>query len=105
MACYFLYFLYFLAIIGGNQLLICGVTQPVFKQFCAGERFDSFHSSVCTRYAVAVTGGVVISGVTLGLKHPWLKIWRVSWLAQNTRRSGDLDLSRLTNEARWKTAC
>lgn len=43
----------------GNQLLICGVTQPVFKQFVTGERFDSFSFLChCTRYAVAVTGGV-----------------------------------------------
>ncbi|EEB2110424.1 DUF898 domain-containing protein, partial [Salmonella enterica subsp. enterica serovar Enteritidis] len=40
----------------------------------------------------------VISGVTLGLAYPWLKIWLVSWLAQNTQVQGDLDSLELTND-------
>lgn len=43
---------------------------------------------------------VVISGITGGLAYPLLKIWMLSWQAQNTYVIGDLDALALENSAR-----
>lgn len=91
----------------GNQLLICGVTQPVLNNLSLANDSIRFHSSVTAHgmlWRLLVV--FVISGVTLGLAYPWLKIWLVSWLAQNTQVRGDLDSLELTTmRSRWKTAC
>lgn len=83
----------------GNQLLICGVTQPVLNNLSLANDSIRFHSSVTAHgmlWRLLVV--FVISGVTLGLAYPWLKIWLVSWLAQNTQVEGDLDSLELTND-------
>ncbi len=51
----------------GNQLLICGVTQPVLNNLSLANDSIPF-SFLChrTRYAVAVAGGGGDFGVTLG---------------------------------------
>lgn len=40
---------------------------------------------------------VVVSGITGGLAYPLLKIWMISWQAQNTQVIGDLDALALEN--------
>ncbi|SQH90907.1 Inner membrane protein yjgN ORF X [Salmonella enterica subsp. enterica] len=100
MACYFLYFL---AIMVVTSYLYAALRNLFLNNLSLANNSIRFHSSVTSHgmlWRLLVV--VMISGVTLGLAYPWLKIWLVSWLAQNTQVQGDLDSLELTND---KTAC
>lgn len=96
MACYFLYFL---AIIVVTSYLYVALRNLFLNNLSLANDSIRFHSSVTSHgmlWRLLVV--VMISGVTLGLAYPWLKIWLVSWLAQNTQVQGDLDSLELTND-------
>ncbi|HAU6943198.1 TPA: DUF898 domain-containing protein [Salmonella enterica subsp. enterica serovar Kiambu] len=96
MACYFLYFL---AIIVVSSYLYAALRNLFLNNLSLANNSIRFHSSVTAHgmlWRLLVV--VMISGVTLGLAYPWLKIWLVSWLAQNTQAQGDLDSLELTND-------
>ncbi|EIM5706904.1 DUF898 domain-containing protein, partial [Salmonella enterica] len=96
MACYFLYFL---AIIVVTSYLYVALRNLFLNNLSLANDSIRFHSSVTAHgmlWRLLVV--FVISGVTLGLAYPWLKIWLVSWLAQNTQVQGDLDSLELTND-------
>ncbi|ECE8957699.1 YjgN family protein [Salmonella enterica] len=96
MACYFLYFL---AIIVVTSYLYAALRNLFLNNLSLANDSIRFHSSVTAHgmlWRLLVV--FVISGVTLGLAYPWLKIWLVSWLAQNTQVQGDLDSLELTND-------
>lgn len=58
-----------------------------------------FHSSVTAHGLVwRFVLVMFISGITLGLAYPWMKMWLVSWLASNSHVQGDLDSLALTND-------
>ncbi|ECW1184526.1 TPA: DUF898 domain-containing protein [Salmonella enterica subsp. houtenae serovar 43:z4,z32:-] len=93
------YFLYFLAIIVVTSYLYVTLRNLFLNNLSLANDTICFHSSVTSHgmlWRLLVL--FVISGVTLGLAYPWLKIWLVSWLAQNTQVQGDLDLLELTND-------
>lgn len=86
MACYFLYFL---AIIVVTSYLYVALRNLFLNNLSLANDSIRFHSSVTAHgmlWRLLVV--FVISGVTLGLAYPWLKIWLVSWLAQEIHRSG-----------------
>ncbi|MCG4327434.1 DUF898 domain-containing protein, partial [Escherichia coli] len=58
-----------------------------------------FHSSV-TAIGMLLRMLAVLMGssITCGLAYPWLKMWMVSWIANNTHVQGDLDSLELTND-------
>ncbi|EBE1952455.1 DUF898 domain-containing protein [Salmonella enterica] len=96
MACYFLYFL---AIMVVSSYLYAALRNLFLNNLSLANNSIRFHSSVTSHgmlWRLLVV--VMISGVTLGLAYPWLKIWLVSWLAQNTQVQGDLDSLELTND-------
>ncbi|ENQ8539923.1 DUF898 domain-containing protein [Salmonella enterica] len=96
MACYFLYFL---AIIVVSSYLYAALRNLFLNKLSLANNSIRFHSSVTSHgmlWRLLVV--VMVSGVTLGLAYPWLKIWLVSWLAQNTQVQGDLDSLELTND-------
>ncbi|EGI5934177.1 DUF898 domain-containing protein [Salmonella enterica subsp. enterica serovar Urbana] len=96
MACYFLYFL---AIMVVTSYLYVALRNLFLNNLSLANDSIRFHSSVTAHgmlWRLLVV--FVISGVTLGLAYPWLKIWLVSWLAQNTQVQGDLDSLELTND-------
>ncbi|EKG6354050.1 DUF898 domain-containing protein [Salmonella enterica] len=96
MACYFLYFL---AIMVVTSYLYAALRNLFLNNLSLANNSIRFHSSVTSHgmlWRLLVV--VMISGVTLGLAYPWLKIWLVSWLAQNTQVQGDLDSLELTND-------
>ncbi len=96
MACYFLYFL---AIIVVTSYLYVALRNLFLNNLSLANDSIRFHSSVTSHgmlWRLLVV--FVISGVTLGLAYPWLKIGLVSWLAQNTQVQGDLDSLELTND-------
>ncbi|EHG8446495.1 DUF898 domain-containing protein [Salmonella enterica subsp. enterica] len=96
MACYFLYFL---AIIVVTSYLYAALRNLFLNNLSLANNSIRFHSSVTSHgmlWRLLVV--VMISGVTFGLAYPWLKIWLVSWLAQNTQVQGDLDSLELTND-------
>ncbi|EHZ3473704.1 DUF898 domain-containing protein [Salmonella enterica] len=96
MACYFLYFL---AIIVVTSYLYVALRNLFLNNLSLANDSIRFHSSVTAHgmlWRLLVV--FVISGVTLGLAYPCLKIWLVSWLAQNTQVQGDLDSLELTND-------
>ncbi|EIL6767623.1 DUF898 domain-containing protein [Salmonella enterica subsp. enterica serovar Cerro] len=93
------YFLYFLAIIVVSSYLYAALRNLFLNNLSLANNSIRFHSSVTAHgmlWRLLVV--VMISGVTLGLAYPWLKIWLVSWLAQNTQVQGDLDSLELTND-------
>ncbi|EEN2098383.1 DUF898 domain-containing protein [Salmonella enterica subsp. enterica serovar Florida] len=96
MACYFLYFP---AIMVVTSYLYAALRNLFLNNLSLANNSIRFHSSVTSHgmlWRLLVV--VMISGVTLGLAYPWLKIWLVSWLAQNTQVQGDLDSLELTND-------
>lgn len=96
MACYFLYFL---AIIVVSSYLYVALRNLFLNNLSLANNSIRFHSSVTSHgmlWRLLVV--VMISGVTLGLAYPWLKIWLVSWLAQNTQVQGDLDSLELADD-------
>lgn len=96
MACYVLYFL---AIIVVTSYLYVTLRNLFLNNLSLANDSIRFHSSVTSHgmlWRLLVV--FVISGVTLGLAYPWLKMWLVSWLAQNTQVQGDLDSLELTND-------
>ncbi|EDH9619927.1 DUF898 domain-containing protein [Salmonella enterica] len=96
MACYFLYFF---AIIVVSSYLYAALRNLFLNNLSLANNSIRFHSSVTSHgmlWRLLVV--VMVSGVTLGLAYPWLKIWLVSWLAQNTQVQGDLDSLELTND-------
>lgn len=96
MACYFLYFL---AIMVVSSYLYAALRNLFLNNLSLANNSIRFHSSVTSHgmlWRLLVV--VMISGVTLGLAYPWLKIWLVGWLAQNTQVQGDLDSLELTND-------
>ncbi|EAQ5739576.1 DUF898 domain-containing protein [Salmonella enterica subsp. enterica] len=96
MACYFLYFL---AIMVVSSYLYAALRNLFLNNLSLANNSICFHSSVTAHgmlWRLLVV--VMISGVTLGLAYPWLKIGLVSWLAQNTQVQGDLDSLELTND-------
>ncbi|ECE6306526.1 DUF898 domain-containing protein [Salmonella enterica subsp. enterica] len=96
MACYFLYFL---AIMVVSSYLYAALRNLFLNNLSLANNSIRFHSSVTAHgmlWRLLVV--VMISGVTLGLAYPWLKIGLVSWLAQNTQVQGDLDSLELTND-------
>ncbi|MBA3225691.1 YjgN family protein [Salmonella bongori] len=96
MACYFLYFL---AIIVVTSYLYVTLRNLFLNNLSLANDSIRFHSSVTSHgmlWRLLVV--FVISGVTLGLAYPWLKMWLVGWLAQNTQVQGDLDSLELTND-------
>ncbi|EAT2900482.1 DUF898 domain-containing protein [Salmonella enterica] len=96
MACYFLYFL---AVIVVSSYLYAALRNLFLNNLSLANNSIRFHSSVTSHgmlWRLLVV--VMVSGVTLGLAYPWLKIWLVSWLAQNTQVQGDLDSLELTND-------
>ncbi|HCL5271881.1 TPA: DUF898 domain-containing protein, partial [Salmonella enterica] len=96
MACYFLYFL---AIIVVTSYLYVTLRNLFLNNLSLANNSIRFHSSVTSHgmlWRLLVV--FVISGVTLGLAYPWLKIWLVGWLAQNTQVQGDLDSLELAND-------
>ena len=58
-----------------------------------------FHSSV-TAIGMLLRMLALLMGasITCGLAYPWLKMWMVSWIANNTHVQGDLDSLELTND-------
>ncbi|STH58106.1 membrane protein YjgN [Escherichia coli] len=58
-----------------------------------------FHSSV-TAIGMLLRMFAVLMGssITCGLAYPWLKMWMISWIANNTHVQGDLDSLELTND-------
>ncbi|RWU54051.1 YjgN family protein [Salmonella enterica] len=96
MACYFLYFL---AIIVVTSYLYVALRNLFLNNLSLANDSIRFHSSVTAHGMLwRLLVGFVIFGGTLGVAFPWLKIWLVSWLAQNTQVQGDLDSLELTND-------
>ncbi|HER1285913.1 TPA: DUF898 domain-containing protein [Salmonella enterica subsp. enterica serovar Elomrane] len=96
MACYFLYFLAMMVV---SSYLYAALRNLFLNNLSLANNSIRFHSSVTAHgmlWRLLVV--VMISGVTLGLAYPWLKILLVSWLAQNTQVQGDLDSLELTND-------
>lgn len=92
------YFLYFLAIIVVTSYLYVTLRNLFLNNLSLANDSIRFHSAVTSHgmlWRLLVV--FVISGVTLGLAYPWLKMWLVGWLAQNTQVQGDLDFE-LTND-------
>ena len=96
MACYFLYFV---GIIVAASYLYVTLRNLFMNNLVLAEGKIRFHSSVT---AVGMVWRFVlvmfISGITLGLAYPWMKMWLVSWLASNSHVQGDLDSLALTND-------
>lgn len=93
------YFLYFLAIIVVTSYLYVTLRNLFLNNLSLANDSIRFHSAVTSHgmlWRLLVV--FVISGVTLGLAYPWLKMWLVGWLAQNTQVQGDLDSLELTND-------
>ncbi|HCM1915620.1 TPA: DUF898 domain-containing protein [Salmonella enterica subsp. salamae serovar 28:r:e,n,z15] len=93
------YFLYLLAIIVVTSYLYVTLRNLFLNNLSLANDSIRFHSSVTSHgllWRLLVV--FVISGVTLGLAYPWLKMWLVGWLAQNTQVQGDLDSLELTND-------
>ncbi|ECG8592902.1 DUF898 domain-containing protein [Salmonella enterica subsp. salamae] len=93
------YFLYFLAIIVVTSYLYVTLRNLFLNNLSLANDSIRFHSTVTSHgmlWRLLVV--FVISGVTLGLAYPWLKMWLVSWLARNTQVQGDLDSLELTND-------
>ncbi len=93
------YFLYFLAIIVVTSYLYVTLRNLFLNNLSLANDSIRFHSSVTSHgmlWRLLVV--FVISGVTLGLAYPWLKMWLVGWLAQNTQVQGDLDSLELTHD-------
>lgn len=96
MACYFLYFL---AILLVTSYLYVTLRRLFLNNLSLANDTIRFHSSVTAHgmlWRLLVV--FVVSGVTLGLAYPWLKMWLVGWLAQNTHVRGDLDSLELADD-------
>ncbi|ECG8589628.1 DUF898 domain-containing protein [Salmonella enterica subsp. salamae] len=96
MACYFLYFL---AILVVTSYLYVTLRSLFLNNLSLANDTMRFHSSVTSHGMLwRLLTMVVLSSVTLGLAYPWLKMWMVGWLAQNTQVQGDLDSLELTDD-------
>lgn len=96
MACYFLYFV---GIIVAVSYLYVTLRNLFMNNLVLAEGKIRFHSSVTAHGLVwRFVLVMFISGITLGLAYPWMKMWLVSWLATNSHVQGDLDSLALTND-------
>lgn len=95
MACYFLYFA---GIIVVSSYLYVTLRNLFINNLVLDKGKVRFHTSV-TVYGMVLhyLALVFISGLTLGLAYPWMKMWLVAWLAKNSHVHGDLDSLELSN--------
>ncbi|WP_137651056.1 YjgN family protein [Escherichia albertii] len=93
------YFLYFVAILVFASYLYATLRNLFLNNLALANGTIRFHSSITTFGILLRMFAVLIgSSVTCGLAYPWLKMWMVSWIANNTHVQGDLDSLELTND-------
>ncbi|EHC0560436.1 DUF898 family protein [Escherichia coli] len=93
------YFLYFVAILVFASYLYVTLRNLFLNNLTLANGTIRFHSSV-TAIGMLLRMLAVLMGssITCGLAYPWLKMWMVSWIANNTHVQGDLDSLELTND-------
>lgn len=94
-ACYVLYFLGVMVFVSN---LYVTIRNLFLNNLMLAKGNITFHSSVTAHgMLLRLLTVIFISGITLGLAYPWMKMWLVAWLASNTHVRGDLDSLALTN--------
>ena len=93
------YFLYFVAILVFASYLYVTLRSLFLNNLTLANGTIRFHSSVTT-FGVLLRMFAVLMGssITCGLAYPWLKMWMISWIANNTHVQGDLDSLALAND-------
>lgn len=93
------YFLYFVAILVFASYLYVTLRSLFLNNLTLANGTIRFHSSVTTFGMLLRMFAVLMgSSITCGLAYPWLKMWMISWIANNTHVQGDLDSLELTND-------
>lgn len=93
------YFLYFVAILVFASYLYATLRGLFLNNLTLANGTIHFHSSVTT-FGMLLRMFAILMGasITCGLAYPWLKMWMVGWIANNTHVQGDLDSLELTND-------
>lgn len=93
------YLLYFVAIIVVVGYLYVTLRNQFLNNLTLADGALRFHSSV-TGFGMVMRMVLVyaVSGCTCGLAYPWLKMYFVRWLANNTLVIGNLDALALTQD-------
>ncbi len=93
------YFLYFVAILVFVSYLYVTLRNLFLNNLMLANGTIRFNSSVTT-FGMLLHMFTVLMGASIscGLAYPWLKMWMVSWIANNTHVQGDLDSLELTND-------
>lgn len=93
------YFLYFVAILVFASYLYVTLRNLFLNNLTLANGTIRFHSSV-TAVGMLLRMFAVLMGssITCGLAYPWLKMWMISWIANNTHVQGDLDSLELAND-------
>ncbi|MCC4039082.1 DUF898 family protein [Escherichia coli] len=93
------YFLYFVAILVFSIYLYVTLRNLFLNNLMLANGTIRFHSSITT-FGMLLRMFAVLMGasITCGLAYPWLKMWMISWIANNTHVQGDLDSLELTND-------
>lgn len=93
------YFLYFVAIFVFASYLYVTLRSLFLNNLTLANETIRFHSSVTTFGMLLRMFAVLMgSSITCGLAYPWLKMWMISWIANNTHVQGDLDSLALAND-------
>lgn len=93
------YFLYFVAILVLASYLYVTLRNLFLNNLTLANGTVSFHSSITAiGMLLRIFAVLVGTSITCGLAYPWLKMWMVSWIANNTHVQGDLDSLELTND-------
>lgn len=93
------YFLYFVAILVFASYLYVTLRSLFLNNLTLANETIRFHSSVTTFGMLLRMFAVLMgSSITCGLAYPWLKMWMISWIANNTHVQGDLDSLALAND-------
>lgn len=93
------YLLYFVAILVFASYLYVTLRNIFINNLTLANGSIRFHSSVTAIGMLLRMFAVVMgSSITCGLAYPWLKMWMVSWFANNTHVQGDLDSLALIND-------
>ncbi|EEZ4382382.1 MULTISPECIES: YjgN family protein [Escherichia] len=93
------YFLYFVAILVFASYLYVTLRNLFLNNLTLANGTIRFHSSVTTFGMLLRMFAVLMgSSITCGLAYPWLKMWMISWIANNTHVQGDLDSLELAND-------
>lgn len=95
-ACYFLYFAGIIVVV---SYLYVTLRNLFINNLRLAEGKIRFRSTVKAHDMVwRFVLVMFISGITFALAYPWMKMWLVRWLANNSHVQGDLDSLELTND-------